>query len=305
METTGGVFGRIGGLEPMQRYGGSYLIYGLVLGLAIAVIVIVSDYFFPFLPTNPVLGPSAQARNGKVFWKNMTADTENLIVPASLSPTVQPGIWSVMAQIFISDSRSPLSGKYRHILHRGSNPCGFTSKTAGSSGHAGIQPNDLPAGAATDTYKGTGLPDIMNPGLFLDSYTNDLHIFIHTRGTEDGSNALWLEGTTVADLPLNTPITIGISCNGRAVDVYVNCRLYTTILLRGTPYLPKADNQWFGRYCAYPFTGLIKHLELWPVALSSSDMISVCKKGDFKNDNIPAPSASCNTDGWKSLPGIK
>jgi hypothetical protein len=128
----------------------------------------------------------------------------------------------------------------------------------------------------------------MNPGLFLDKYKNDLHVFVHTLGREADLNVLWLESLTVADLPLQTPITIGVVCNGKTVEVYVNCRLYSTLLLKGTPYLPKADNQWFGRYCAFPMSGLVKNLTLWAAPLGSSDYIQMCRGASFDKNDLPA-----------------
>ena len=73
----------------------------------------------------------------------------------------------------------------------------------------------------------------MNPGLFLDAYKNDMHIFIHTQGTENNMSVLFLESLTVQDLPLNTPFTIGVVCNGSTLEVYLNCSLYSTMMLKG------------------------------------------------------------------------
>jgi len=98
---------------------------------------------------------------------------------------------------------------------------------------------------------------------------------------------LWLESLTIADLALQTPITVGVVCNGKTVEVYVNCRLYSTLLLRGTPYLPKDDNMWFGRYCTYPMSGLVKNLTLWPTALGSSDYIQMCRGASFDKNDLP------------------
>lgn len=270
------------------------LIYALVFGIAVTLILITIDHFVPFLPFNPTgKGPSALARQGKTFWRTVQADTENLVVPTTESPTTLAANWSASAQIIIADSRNPnpMSGMFRHILHRGSNPVGISATTSGSTGQAGIQSTDL----STDTepsYTQMGLPQLMNPGVFLDKYKNDIHIFMHTRGLEDGQHVLWLESMTIEDLPLNAPITLGLVCNGKQLDVYVNCRLYSSMLLKGTPYLPKADNQWFGRYGAFPFTGLIKNLTLWSSQLGSSDYIGVCRQGSFNSNDLPSSCSS-------------
>lgn len=295
--TVGGLFSSTrNAIFAPKSSGAITLIYALVFGIIVALILITVDHFVPFLPFNPTgAGPSALARAGKTFWSSVQADSENLVVPAKESPTTLASNWSVSAQLIIADSRNPnpMSGAFRHILHRGSNPVGISTTTAGSTGHAGIQASDVPTtgDAAEPTYTTTGLPQLMNPGVFLDKYKNDIHIFIHTRGLEEGKHVLWLESMTIEDLPLNTPITLGIICNGKQLDVYLNCRLYSSMLLKGTPYLPKADNQWFGRYGAFPFTGLVKNLTLWPGQLGSTDYIGVCRQGSFNTSDLP--SASC------------
>ncbi len=269
----------------------------LVAGIAIATILIIVDYFYPFLPFSTVGGPSAAARAGVTFWKSVESDTENLVVPTNSSPTTSASSWSCSVQLIVADSRAPSAGMFRHILHRGSNPAGIPTTTAGSTGQAGIQPTDIDP-SADPSYKEQGLPQVMNPGIFLDKYKNDIHIFIHTRGSEDNEKVLWLESMTLQDVPLNQPLTLGIACNGRQVDVYLNCRLYNTLLLKGTPYLPKADNQWFGRYGAYPFAGLVKNLELWNTDLNSGDYVQVCRSASF---NLNALPSTCPTASSKSL----
>ena len=251
---------------------------------------------------NPVTGPSAMARAGKTFWKSIETDSENLIVPADSSPTKAPGQYSVSFQFAISDSRAPSPGKFRHIVHRGSNPVGISASQPGSSGHANIQPSDLPQ-PGEPTYNALGLPQIMNPGVFLDKYKNDVHIFIHTKGKEEGVDVLLLESTTVEDVPMNTPMTLGVVCTGRTLEVYLNCRLYSTLLLRGNPYLPKADNQWFGRYGAFPFTGLVKNLTLWPAPLGSSDYMQMCRSAGKSLGDMPQSCPTSNNNGGAGLFG--
>lgn len=286
----------IGRLTPTG--GARTAIFALIVAVLITVIVLAVDYFYPFLPMNPFgsSGPSAAARAGKTFWKSVSADSENMIVPAKQSPTKLPGMYSVSAQIIITDSRTPHAGKYRHILHRGSNPVGITAPAsgAGSTGQAGIQPADIQGTTNDNGYLDLGLPQIMNPGVFLDKYKNDVHIFVHTKGKEGNMEVLWLESVTIPDMPLNTPFTLGIICNGKQLDIYVNCRLFSSTLLRGIPYLPAADNEWYGRYGTYPFTGLVKNLELWDSALGSSDYLSVCRNASFSASNLPS---SCPTAG--------
>jgi len=271
----------------LNTSGFSYILYGLLFAIIVATIIMVVDVFYPFLPLNPVSGPSALARSGVTFW---TTSAENLIVPTSLSPTTLADNYSMSVQLMIGDSRTPSSGFFRHITHRGSNPCGITGTTAGPSGHAGVSPDTLPP-SVEPPYKQDGLPAIMNPGIFLDEYKNDVHVFVHTLGSETtGSatmNVIWLESITIEDLPLQAPITLGVVCNGQTLEVYVNCRLYSTQLLKGRPYLPTGNNQWFGRYCAYPVSGIVQNLTLWPSALGSSDYIQMCRSPSMSTGNLP------------------
>jgi hypothetical protein len=298
---TTGLFGQLssrlsetGVASTLDRAGVKYVIYALLGAVIVAVVLLLADYFHPFLPFSVVSGPSASARAGKSFWTSIPADAENLMVPADAAPTKQPDVWTVSFQMIIADSRTPAIGRFRHVLHRGANPCELSAPAtgAGATGHAGIQPSDLPAN--TDPgYRTDGLPPIMNPGFMLDRYKNDLHVFIHTRGTEASNQVLWLESATIEDLPINQALTVGAVCNGRTLELYLNCRLYSTTLLRGRPYLPPTEGQWFGRYCAYPFAGLVKNLQLWGDALNSSDVIATCGSSpSFGSDLMPTVCSS-------------
>lgn len=256
-------------------------IYILAIIVVVLAVLLLVDNYYPFLPVNPLGGPSSQARDVKRFWKDATASSENLIVPAADSPTVRADIYTMSFQMVIGDSRTPTLGKFRHIVHRGSNPCGITG-----TGPAGIKMEDL-SPTIDPGYKNTGLPSTMNPGLFLDKYKNDMHVFVHTRGLEANKEVLWLESMTVEDLPLNQPLSIGVVGNGKTVEVYVNCQLYSTLMLRGNPYMPTSDNQWFGRYCASPMYGLVKNLQLWDTTLNSDDYRKMCRSLSLGSMDIP------------------
>lgn len=268
--------------SPVVRY----ILYLLAIVVVVITVLLVVDNFFPFLPSNPIGGPSTLARTGKTFWKSSTTSGENLVVPASDSPTFRADTYTMSVQFAISDSRTPSIGNFRHILHRGSNPCSIPITAAGPTGLAGIKSTDLPANAES-SYTSNGLPSFMNPGLFLDKYKNDLHIFVHTR---DNTNTTILESMTVEDLPLNAPISVGIVCNGTSLEVYVNCSLYSTLLLQGKPYMPTAMNQWFGRYCAFPMYGVVGNLQLWDAALGATDYAKMCRALtlDYKLPSCPS-----------------
>jgi len=279
---------RFAGSEILESRSVKYVIYALAIGITIGVVVMIADNFYPFLPVNPISGPSAAARAGRSFW---SAGGENLMVPAAESPTVNPTNYSMSVQLMIGDSRPLITNQFRHVAHRGSNPVGLAATKSGTSGHAGIQIADIPD--APQAYKTLGLPSIMNPGLFLDKNKNDLHVFVHTTDKE----TLWLESLTIEDLPLATPLTIGVICNGKTLEVYLNCRLYSTLLLKGRPYLPKADNQWFGRYGAFPVSGIVKNLTLWDTPLGTTDYTLMCRNPSFDKTGLPE---TCPTPGPSS-----
>ena len=284
--------------SPIVKYG----LYALFIIIAVGVILVTADFIWPFLPFSPTnSGPSAAARAGKTFWRisNDNEAQENLIVPAAESPVTIPDVYTLSVQVMIGDSRSPSLGMFRHILHRGSNPCGLTAPpTAGGTGQANIRLSDLPPGTEP-SYMTMGLPQIMNPGLFLDAYKNDIHVFIHTVGTENGERVLWLESATISDLPLHKALNIGVVCNGKTVELYVGCRLYSTLLLRGSPHMPKSENNWYGRYCAFPLSGIVKNLQLWGTSLTSGDYMKMCRSPDIDAGGLPS---TCPTAGAAPQP---
>lgn len=273
-----------------------YPVYILALGAAVAIILIIVDAYYPFLPINPISGPSTVARNGKTFWSGLTYDAQNLVVPAKSSPTQTAADYTVSVQLLLQDSRTPLNGRFRHILHRGANPCLLSVSQPGPTGHNNIQISDIPN--VDSSYASTGLPTFMNPGLMLDPTNNDLHVFVHTHGQEYNKQVLWLESATVEDLPLNTPLTIGVVLSGQTLEVYMNCRLYTTKLLKGTPFLANTElSAWFGRACAFPATGAIQNLTLWSAALNSGDYLQMCRAADFSKMTLPqiCPTGTCGS----------
>lgn len=269
------LFGRLTSVVPnpsaiLGESGVRWILYLLVLGVLVGMLLVAVDMVYPFLPINPV-GPSLIARSVKTFWTS--GGGENLLVPSNQSPTVSPGTYSMSVQCVINSSGS--TSTYKHIVHRGSNPVGIPATgSAGPTGHAGIQLGDL-KDSADEGYTVTALPEIMNPGIFLDPQKNDIHVFIHT--TFNGSK--YLESMTIEDVPLGTPLNLGVVCNGQTMEVYFNCRLYNTLLLKGTPYLPSDSNQWWGRYGVSPVNGVVKNLQLWDAAIGSTDFMSMCSTG--------------------------
>ena len=273
----------------------SYVIYFLVVVIVVIIIITVVDVFFPFLPMNPI-GPSVIARSSTTFW---TSDGENLFIPVSKAPALPPTNYSMTIQMMIGDSRPQTTGQLRHVVHRGRNPTGpGLGLGLPPTPSIPIIPNSLPILTPVNPnipiqsgYSTTGLPDFMNPGLLLDNYTNDLHVYIHTHNSN--TNTMLLESVTIEDLPTRTPLNVGIICNGNTIEVYLNCRLYSTLLLKGTPFLTSPDNEWFGKFGTFPMIGLIKNLQLWSSAIGPTDYMSICKTPSFDNDTLPTIPSLC------------
>jgi hypothetical protein len=293
--------------NPSQRTGFLTAVYTLVAGLVVGLILVIIDIYYPFLPINPIAGPSAAARKGQTFWTGLVVDTQNLVVPATASPTLLADNYAVSFQLLLQDSRllpTPPPGSsrpFRHILHRGRNPCGLTAKNPGPTGHSNIQLSDIQD--ASPIYTQTGVPDFVNPGFFLDPVNNDLHVCVHTKGPDvSGQTTTYFETTTIYDIPLNTPITIGAILNGQNLEVYTNCRLYATKLLKGAPFLsnPTSDTAWYGRACAYPILGAVQNLTLWPTAIGSSDYLQLCRGANFSNMSLSPVCSSASGAGTTS-----
>jgi hypothetical protein len=134
---------RFAGSEMMESSSMKYVIYALAIGITIGVVLMIADNFYPFLPVNPISGPSAAARAGKSFW---SAEGENLMVPATESPTVNPTNYSMSVQLMIGDSRPLMTNQFRHVAHRGSNPAGLAATKSGTTGHAGVGVDGGPPG---------------------------------------------------------------------------------------------------------------------------------------------------------------
>jgi len=101
------------------------ILYLLAIAVVVITVILIVDNFVPFLPASPFSGTSSQARSVKKFWKNSSVSSENMIVPASASPTVRADVYTMSVQFAIGDSRTPSLGQFRHILHRGNNPSLF------------------------------------------------------------------------------------------------------------------------------------------------------------------------------------
>ena len=156
-------------------------------------------------------------------------------------------------------------GPYRHIYHRGSNELL-------SSASASILGGCSPTGTESDKLPPQGLPRSMNPGVFVDPNLNDLLIFIDT------TNAT-RESIRITDLPLDIPFRIGIVVNQNILEIYLNCKLEVTKLLKNPPR--PVEHTWYGLSGSAAAQAQIQNLSVWKYPLLSSDITHICTKLDF------------------------
>ena len=167
-----------------------YICAGLVF-ITILVMLFNSQYEFYLQPKNT--GINRYMPPYTTFWQpskleNPTDPVYTKIESADF-PMSQADVYSMGIDILISDTRASENGPYRHILHRGSDELkNFTPNSPGSIPKGQGDLND-------------GLPLQMNPGVFIDQYTNDLVIFIDTDPPNGGGQA-YRESIRISDIPV-------------------------------------------------------------------------------------------------------
>jgi hypothetical protein len=107
----------------------------------------------------------------------------------------------------------------------------------------------------------------MNPGVFLDPNLNDILVFIDTENATR-------ESVRIVDIPLDMPFRITVVVNKTVLEVYLNCRLEVTKILKNPPKV--VDNQWFGLAGAASAQAQIQNLRVWPSPLLSTDIHPLC-----------------------------
>jgi hypothetical protein len=171
-------------------------------------------------------------------------------------------------------------GPYRHIYHRGSNELL-------SAASASIIGGCSPTGTASDKLPPQGLPRSMNPGVFVDPNLNDLLIFIDTL---DATR----ESIRIADIPLDIPFRLGIVVNKNVLEIYLNCKLEVTKLLKNQPR--PVENTWYGLSGSAAAQAQIQNLSVWNYSLPSSDISHLCPKVKFATKRTICDAANIPTD---------
>ena len=221
--------------------------------------------------------------SSKVFWTPASSmnpqDPHDLTLVSDDFPMSGPETYSLGVELMISDTRTnDKFGPFRHLLQRGTEDLSkFTPNTPGSDrkGSGGL--ND-------------GLPTQMNPGLFVDQFSNDLIIFVDTDPVGEGRQA-YRESVRISDAPLNKAFYIHITVHDRLLEVYMNCRLAATKLLHGQPR--GVPNDWFGRIGFSRARGIIQNLTLWDSNLYAIEIRKMCPGFTLPANLAPTSAPVC------------
>jgi len=223
-----------------------------------------------------------------VFWspgesKN-PQDPHNLVVSNNEFKMNTAETYALAIEVMISDTRtSDKSGPYRHLLHRGTDDLkAFVPNSPGShpKGVGGL--ND-------------GLPSQMNPGIFIDQFSNDMIIFVDTDPIgEEISSQAYRESVRISDLPLNTPFSVHVTVSDRLLEVYINCRLAATKLLHGSPR--GVQNEWFGRIGFARARAIIQNLKLWNDKLWAIEVRKLCAPVSIASNMAPTSAPVCGAN---------
>lgn len=193
-----------------------------------------------------------------------SANNRNLVAYAEthLKRTYRNSDFTSTMEVILYDTRTSNTSQYRHLYHRGSNDLAPPSK-----------PGETPP------FPEFGLPKRMNPGIFLDPYNNDIIVFVDTMGGSE----VHRESVRIKDIPLDTPFRLGITLEGRVLEVYINCKLEVTKVLSNPPRV--VENDWYGVAGRHAGKAQIQNLLLWNRPLKVNEIGKLCKekpKFDFK-----------------------
>ena len=257
----------------------SVFLYCLV---AVVIVLVVSmlmgkklSWFFSWIDFRTAR--SKALSGSKTFWKNgSTGVMRNLIISEDQMPDPPANTqYTYHVDVLLDNSRnlSGVDGPYRHILHRGSDEL--------YSGDA-----NTPVATGAVNLPPAGLPERMNPGIFLDPNTNDILIFVDTKSRQGET---YRESIRLVDNPLNKPFRLSVSIFGNVLEVSLNCRLEITKVLSGTPR--PVENVIYGLCGPAAAQASIQNLILWPFAINSKELLALCPKKFPKF--APAVPSSC------------
>lgn len=263
------------------------ILYGLAFVFVVIVILVLMNKTIDIIP---FLSRRKQQKRvnskGKTYWTNTLQNPVLKVTKEELPEGLQPERYSMLIDIVWGNSRTfGTDAPYRHILHKGSGDLQTL-----------VEPNFFRKDATScPTASGfhmppNGLPKRMNPGIFADPYLNDIIIFIDT----EYDNKLIRESVRIPDIPLEIPFRLGLTLQNTTLEVYLNCKLEVTKLLKGRPI--QVESEWYGMAGKAPFAGQIQSLKLWPFPLTVLELDTQCPMPiEFLNKQLPCLSTTAQS----------
>jgi hypothetical protein len=263
-----------------------YIVSGAIVFMIL--LMLFNSQFEIYFQKRKSIGIDRDLPQFKLFWTpgetQNPQDPHNLAVSNNQFKMNTAEVYALAIEVLISDTRtSDKFGPYRHLLHRGTDDLkSFVPNSPGSHSKGSGGLND-------------GLPSQMNPGIFIDQFSNDLIVFVDTDPVgEEGNAQSYRESVRISDLPLNRPFTIHVTVSDRLLEVYINCRLTATKLLNGIPR--GVQNEWFGRVGFARARAVIQNFKLWNDKLWAIEVRKLCTPPTILSNMAPTSAPVCGAN---------
>lgn len=242
----------------------SIILYTVLAIFIVCVILMLLKVQIPWEKLNPIPRKYSTYMKAYKYWPP-SGIFQNLKVLEKDAVKLSDSYYSLSIECVLYNTRNYMSteGPYRHILHRGSDELAATTVGGIITGcGSGNSYGDLPP---------FGLPKRLNPGIFLDPNVNDILVFVDTVGN---GASVYRESIRIPDIPLDIPFRLQIVVNERLVEIYINCKLETTRLLKAIPRY--VENSWYGISGSASADAQIQNLNIWSFPLTASDIRPLC-----------------------------
>ena len=254
----------------------TWILYILGFVLIVIAVLMLSGYKFNtnllgFLRSSKLSVDAAS----RLFWKPSEQYDALIVKDTEMPNDFKNSRFTMLIDMIWFDTRTTKKdGPHRHILHKGSDELKAALKQGGKMiFEDGVQSSSCmtdPDVSAYSSLSPNGLPKRMNPGIFADPVTNDMIIFVDT----EVDHKQVRESMRVPDIPLGIPFRLALVMSDQFMEVYVNCRLETTKVLRGTPF--SVDPEWYGLAGPAALSAMIQNLKVWTYPLSSYEIKTQC-----------------------------
>jgi uncharacterized integral membrane protein len=255
-----------------------YTIGGIVA--LFVIFVLVNSRYEIYFQKRPQIGINRPTPTYKVFWPSGKISEETLEIISADFPMTNANTYSISFEVMVSDTRSDdPQGPFRHLVHRGSKDIvTFKRNSPGSmpKGRGGL--ND-------------GLPSEMNPGIFVDQFTNDMILFIDTDPIKYGDYG-FRESIRVSDIPLKKAFTVHLTIHDQILEVYINCRLAGSKVLQGIPRA--VANNWYGLAGFSPAQAIVQNVKLWDIDLYATEIRNMCSDIQITKDAKAKAKSNCS-----------